>query len=463
MTKIIGRQFQFGIGKETTRGTIVSPGYWLPYQDLNIDEKQDKIFDVQAYGIIEDAISALTTKKLVEGSVSALIGDQSFGLILYSLFGTLTTHAAHPGESAVYDNIFNVAETVQHQSLTLAIHDPASGQDYAHPNAVVSKLELDYVLKEFVKFTATLRGQVGTAESAYTPSTTTENHFVPQYLTFNIAGTYPGVRNQVYSGTGTAASTTAVTALSFDARLLEVGMTVLGTNIPGGTTISAIVSATALTLSQASTGNASDLTFGWLTATGTASTTIHVTGLTGLTTASLRVGQTVVGPNVPAGATIATIVSSTAFDLSAATTGAAGNLAFGPAVIKTKSVKLTIDENVEDQEVLGNLSPADFLNKEFKVEGMAEIIWQNETDAKTAFLANTSQAIQLDLKNTDVTIGSAANPEVRIDLTKCYITELGRPLKVKDLVYQTIKFRSVYSISDSLMVKARLTNTVNGY
>lgn len=321
MTKIIGRQFQFGIGKETSRGTVVAPTYWVPFNDLTIDEKQEKVFDSQAYGIIEDTVAALTIKKWSEGSITANLYDHSFGLMLYALLGTLTSHAAHSGETVVYDNIFNVAETTQHQSLTLAVHDPASGQDYAYPNAVISKMEIKYALKQFVQYTASLMGITGTTESAYTPANTTENRFVPQYLTLTVGGT----------------------------------------------------------------------------------------------------------------------------------------------AIKVKSASISIDTNIEAQEVLGSLNPADFLNKEFKIEGQVEAIWQNEGDFKTAFLANTAQDFKFDLKNTDVTIGSAANPELILEMPQCYITDLGRPIKVKDLIYQTIKFRATYSLSSSYMLKATLTNAVNGY
>lgn len=463
MAKIIGRQFQLGIAKEATRGTIAAPSYWLPYMDLAIDEKQDQVFDSQAFGIIEDSITARAVKKTSNGTITGNIGDQSFGLILFSLLGTLSTHAAHNGESTVYDNIFNVAETTQHQSLTFAVHDPASGQDYAYPNGVVEKLELSYALKQYAQFTATIRAQTGTAESAYTPSVLVENHFVPQFLAAQFANTYSGVRGAFY-GTGTASSTVNVTAISgFDCRKLVIGMTVVGTNIPGGTTVAAIVSATAFTLSQATTGVGADFCVGFLQATCTASSTTAVTALSGITTASLRVGQTVVGKFVPVGATITAIVSSTAFTLSAATTGAASAIAFGPATLALKSAKVSINQNIEDQEVLGSVSPADFLNKEFMCEGTIEIIWQNETDAKTPFMATTSQALRLILQNTDVTIGSAANPTLAIDLAKVYITDLSRPLKVKDLVYQTVKFRGVYSTTDALMLTASLTNTINGY
>ncbi len=143
---------------------------------------------------------------------------------------------------------------------------------------------------------------------------------------------------------------------------------------------------------------------GTLTATGTAASSIHVTGLS-ISTALLNVGMAVTATNLPAGATIAKIVSATAFDLSVATTGAIGTMTFSGAVVQLKSFKLTVDANIEDDEVLGNVAPVDFLNKEFKVEGQLEAVWQNESDFKTVALAtpNVGQALLVDIKNTDVT------------------------------------------------------------
>ena len=463
--KIIGRLVQFGYAKEATRGTYVAATYWLPFMDLTLDEKQEKVFDEQAYGIIEDAVSASNTGVHIEGSVTANLYDQSFGLFLFSMMGTLTTHAAHSGETGVYDNVFNIAETSQHQSLSFSIHDPGAAVDYAYLNGVIEKLEINIELKKFVQFVATFKAMTGVVKSTFTPATTTENRFLPQYLTLSIANKLAGIET-VFAATGTAATTTAVSALSIPTDRLKVGMVVVGTNIPAGTTVAAIVSATAFTLSQASTGNASDLTFSSLAGTGTASTTVNVTALSGtpaITTAQLQVGMTVTGPNIPAGATIAAIVSSTAFTLSIATTGVASTMSFGPMVVKVKSAKLSINQNVEAQDVLGSTSPADFLNKEFNVTFSIEAIWQNESDFKTDFMSNAANAFRLDMKNTDVTIGIAANPQLQIDMAQCYVTELSRPIKVKDLIYQTIKGRAVYSISDTSMLKATLVNTVNGF
>ena len=78
-------------------------------------------------------------------------------------------------------------------------------------------------------------------------------------------------------------------------------------------------------------------------------------------------------------------------------------------------------------------------------------------------MAPSYQAISLDLVNSDVTIGSATNPELRILLAKCRFIDLSRPIKVGDLIYQTIKFKAVYSISDAYMIQVLVTNTKSAY
>jgi hypothetical protein len=247
-------------------------------------------------------------------------------------------------------------------------------------------------LKKFIMFNASIKALSGASQSTFTPSTTTENRFVPQYLAAKFALNYSGLQGTL-TATGTAASTVNVTALSINAQT------------------------------------------------------------------NLKIGMGVSGSNVPAGATVAAIVSSTAFTLSAATTGAVGTMTFTPVSIALKSVKLTINSNVEDQDTLGSLGPADFLNKEFSVEGTAEVIYQNESDFKTQFMGPTTLAMRLDIKNTDVLIGAATRPELYIDMPKCTIQEFGRSFKVKDLIYQHIKFRASYSVSDTLMCKAILVNS----
>src|SRR5665213_148662 len=333
--KGIGRLVQVGVAKEATRGTAQSSASsWTPWNDLTLDEKKEFATDAQAYGIIEDNVTLTQIKKWSQGSLQGNVQDQNIGLILYSLFGGYGVTG--PTDSA-YIHSFTIGESAQHQSLTLFLHDPLAAVDYSYANGVVEKLEIDLALKKFISFNASIKALSGASQSNFTPSTTSENRFVPQYLAAKFALNYVGL-------TGT------------------------------------------------------------LTATGTAATTIHVTACS-ISTATLRVGMTVTGTNIPAGATIAAIVSTSAFDLSVASTGAATSYTFGPAVIALKSAKVTINANVEDQDVLGSTNPADFLNKEFSIEGTLEAIYQNESDFKTQFMGPTPVSIRLDIKNTDVSLG----------------------------------------------------------
>lgn len=395
--KGIGRLIQVGVAKETTRGTAISSAaYWNPWNDLTLDEKKEFATDAQSYGVIEDNVNLTQVKKWSQGTLAGNIADQTVGLIFYSIFGGYAV-GTHAGESAVYDHTFTVGENAQHQSLTFFLHDPLAAVDYSYANGVVEKLDIDIVLKKFVNFSASIKALSGASQSTFSPSTTSENRFVPQYLSAKFA-------------------------------LNSAGL--LGT----------------------------------LTATGTASSTVNVTALSINALTNLKVGMGVTGTNVAANSTVAAIVSATAFTLSAATTGAMGTITFTPAVIALKSAKVTINANTEDQEVLGNLNPADFLNKEFKVDGNIECIWQNESDFKAQFMGPYPLFIELSVVNTDASLGVVpTNPTLNVFLYKCTIVELGRPFKVKDLVYQTVKFTASYSSTDTAMAKIVLTNTVSTY
>lgn len=389
----IGRKIQFGLAKETTRGTAVaSASYWNPWMDLVLDEKKELVPDDQAYGVIEDNIGFTQTKKWAEGSLSGIVSDQTIGLVLYSVFGGYAVTG--PSDSA-YTHAFTVGQSAQHQSLTFFKHDPLAAQDYSYANGVVQKLEITLAVKKFVEYQATISALSGAAKSDFTPATTAENRFVPQYATASFALSYAGLQ-------------------------------------------------------------------GTLTATGTAATTIHVTGLS-ISTSVLKIGMGVSGVNVPAGATVAAIISDSAFDLSAATSGAVGTMTFTPVAIPIKSLKLTIDQNTEPYDVLGSVGPADYLNKEFSVEGTFEAIFKNESDFKTQFMGPTPLSMRFDLVNSDVTIGAGTHPEIKIDLPKVTILELGIPYKVKDLVYQTVKFKASYSTADTMLAKVSLVNTVTTY
>ena len=394
MSKGIGRLISVGVAIETTRGTAISSAnHWLPFSDATLDEKFSNVTQDEAYGIIEDSVGQFRIKNWSEGTLKVPLTDLSAPLLFKAILGA-NADTTHSGETTVYDHKATVGESAQHPSLTFFIHDTLSGVDYSYALGVIHKMDLDVELKKFAELSLSVKALKGVAQSTFSPSIVNENRFLPQYMTFASAPSVAGA-NGTLTATGTCSSTTAVTSLSINTNLLKIGMTVTGTNIPAGTTVAAIVSSTAFTLSAASTGSATSYTF-------------------------------------------------------------------GGAVVQLKSFKLSIDENVEDDEVLGNVAPVDFLNKEFKVSGSLEAIWQNESDFKTQALAtpNVAMAAVITLKNTDVSIGVVpSHPTVAITLDQIYVTEIGRPIKVKDLVYQSVKFSCAYSLTNSEMLAITTTNT----
>lgn len=217
-----------------------------------------------------------------------------------------------------------------------------------------------------------------------------------------------------------------------------------------------------------------DMTFGYaptlagakgtLTATGTAATTVHVTACSINPQTKLQVGMTVTGTNIPVGATVAVIVSATAYDLSIATTGAIGSQTFGPAPVSLKKVSLSFKANTEDDEVLGSIDPVDRLNKQFAVSGSFEAYYTDRKFIDTIMLGDLYEALIFKAVNTTVLLGLASNPTLTFAFARTKLSEVSRKIDDKGIVSQTMKFQAFYSLADTEMVDITLRNTVaSGY
>jgi hypothetical protein len=122
-----------------------------------------------------------------------------------------------------------------------------------------------------------------------------------------------------------------------------------------------------------------------------------------------------------------------------------------------KKFNLSIKKNIEDDIIIGNVSPIDRLNKKFEVTGQMELMYEDRSYIDTILLGDLAKAMRVAFVNT-TTIGSTSNPTLTVDLARVKITEVGRNIKNNDLVTQTVKFKAFYSISDALMLKMTLRN-----
>lgn len=317
MSKGLGRFVQFGVARETVRGTSeAAPTFWIPVDELEVDEKDERVMNDQSRGLLESSVGENIVKQYSEISIKAPITDKTFPLFLYNFLGSLSTSG--PTDSA-YTHTWNVAQSVQHQALSLFVDDPLGAQDYKYALGMGKSLEINYERGKYLNFGASFRAKKG-ATATLTPATTTENRFLPHHLTFKIATTQAGL---------TGASATVI-----------------------------------------------------------------------------------------------------------------------------KSAKITFNPNLEDDDVLGAISPQDFNNKDFSVEGTLEALWENESAFKTASLLEATRALRFDLTNTDVLIGASSRPQVQFDFHAVNFRPVTRAIKLNDMVMQTIAFKAHYSLTDSKMVVA---------
>ena len=132
------------------------------------------------------------------------------------------------------------------------------------------------------------------------------------------------------------------------------------------------------------------------------------------------------------------------------------------SAIPIKSVELSIDKNVEANDVLGDNEPNDYYNKQMSIEANIEALFSDAT-LKGYFESGAEKAMRIDILNSDVLIGGSSNPELKIDLPKVAFKEWEKSGGANDLIMQTLKMKAHYSQSDSKFIDAILTNEETEY
>lgn len=194
MAKFIGRQQEIGIAKEATRGTLVAPTFWLPKTNFTVDDKVAKARFNGNYGVLAGGDDALVAQKWSEGDIEYEIGDKTVALILYALFGSLSSASFN----SAYKHTLTVGNTVQHQSLSLMVNDPigaASGDNetVAFARAMINSFELNVGLGDLARSITNFMAMPHTDYTRQTPSYTAENKFAHQHLVFKVANDTSGL------------------------------------------------------------------------------------------------------------------------------------------------------------------------------------------------------------------------------------------------------------------------------
>lgn len=188
MSKFIGATVDFGIAKETARGTAeATASYWLPKVSLSLDDMIENANDENSIGVIEDIQGINLVYKYAEGEVEAKVGDKSFGLILLATLGSLSTSG--PTDSA-YLHTFTVLQSAQHPALSLFVDD--ANQDYKHALGMIKTLEINAETGSIINYKASFRAKIG-ATATLTPTYSAENLFLAQHIVVKTATTQAGL------------------------------------------------------------------------------------------------------------------------------------------------------------------------------------------------------------------------------------------------------------------------------
>ncbi len=182
-----GDSVQVGVSKEAVRGTAGAPTYGLLWSDLQVTDKVMTAVEQAHGGRIEDSAGEAVVGTFAEGSLSGAIRSSNIGLLLLGLLGTDTPSTV---ETGVYDHVFSVAQSANHQSLTFHRKDANGGIDYAL--GMVEALEFAVDIQNFANFTAKFRSKAGVAGSQ-TVSYATEYTFAPLMAAFKLATNQAGL------------------------------------------------------------------------------------------------------------------------------------------------------------------------------------------------------------------------------------------------------------------------------
>lgn len=214
MTKYIGRLVNVGLAREVTRGTPVAVQHWLPKTAVAFFDRTNKFQSRLNYGNIGEAAQAYKTNEWAEGSIETELNDRAFGLILYALFGTLSSSGI---VDSAYTHTFTVQNDGQHDSLTITLADPDRADQYSL--CMLDSLEINIVPDEPVTITAVFKGRSGRAIAIPSASYVAFNKFLGRHAVLKLATVVGNLA--------------AASALSIKSFKLKVSKNVILNNVMG--------------------------------------------------------------------------------------------------------------------------------------------------------------------------------------------------------------------------------------
>ena len=186
----IGRKLEVGIGKESSRGTAVTPTYWLMKTKASVEDQVDYVDNDESFGNISDSADSQISKNMGGGNIEGIVKDKSVGLLLLGALGSVAS-VQRGGDVTVYDHTFSLLNSNQHPCLTVECKNDLEQKAYAL--AMIESLKLTAELGKYAEFSAAFKSKKGATAVNSPAYAALENNFVAKMISVKIASTQAGL------------------------------------------------------------------------------------------------------------------------------------------------------------------------------------------------------------------------------------------------------------------------------
>lgn len=132
--------------------------------------------------------------------------------------------------------------------------------------------------------------------------------------------------------------------------------------------------------------------------------------------------------------------------------------------LSVKSLKVKINKNVKQNNILGTVWPDDILNTVLEITGELTLDLDDQT-YRQYMLDESYKALRIQLTNSDVLIGATSRPQITLDLARVHF-ESWEPARGgnDEIVTQKVLFTALYDITTGTIVNScTLINAQSSY
>jgi hypothetical protein len=376
--------------------------------------------------------------------------------LMRAISGTYDGGNVAPGETTVWDHKFTEGPTLRSYTLELGLGDvPAT-----KVNRIVGAKLLNVVI----------RGTAGQGADAMLQA-----EFTVAAKSMTTAATPTGTVGPI---TGTIATLTTFTR-SGGSNLTDgivAGMTATGASVPAGTTVVSVTDATHLVLSATSTGatsitfalaspnplpalfsqaitvddgnTADNIVIGSLTSN---STTTITRGSGSFINDGVKAGFYVIGPGIPIGTHVASLVGGSVTLDVAATTSVAGTLTLQFAAARVRAFEFSLENPHDEQRYfLGSINPdeplrSDFIKTSYKFT--KEFATINDYAVAAAFTNGSPSLVFQHPGNIGV---APSHREFEVHSNAAQLTSYSNPVEGYGVIVSTATWEAYYDATTDL-------------